>query len=42
MKAKEMIIIVTCVLLGASILTVGCKEKNRQITQKSPKLLNLN
>lgn len=34
MKAKEMIIIVTCVLLGASILMVGCKEKNRQITQK--------
>ena len=42
MKAKEMIIIVTCVLLGAGILMVRCKEKNRQITQKSPKLLNLN
>ena len=29
MKAKKMIIIVTCVLLGASILMVGCKEKKQ-------------
>lgn len=35
MKAKEMIIILTCILLGTSILIVGCKETKKQV--ESPK-----